>query len=78
MHLLDLVPLIFRTQLVLFCLVGHAAVFTLNHVADVDFVYQHIGNCVILPNAYCFSTLVVGNAIRADAYIPLDYVYLCH
>ena len=43
------VPQLFWPWFVYFCFVGNAAVFSLYHIANVDFVGEHMGNGIIFP-----------------------------
>ena len=54
MGALHAIPLAFGTGLVLFRLIGHAAVLPLHHVADINLIFQHIGNGEILPQSAVF------------------------
>ena len=54
------IPLTFGTGLVLLRLIGNAAVFSLHHITDIDFIYQHIRNSKVFPKGavLCFRLLI--------------------
>ena len=49
-------PLIFWSRFILLGFVRNASVFTLNHIADVNLICEHIRNCKILPKCAVFSS----------------------
>ena len=60
MRPLDNVPLTFWTRFILLCLIRNAAVFSLHHITDIDFIYQHIRNSKVFPKGavLCFRLLI--------------------
>lgn len=49
MGILHGIPLAFRPGLALLGLVGNTSRFALNHIADINFIYQHVRDSEILP-----------------------------
>ena len=49
------IPLIFRTRLTLLGFIRHTAILALHHIADVNFIFQHIRNRKVFPQGAVFA-----------------------
>ena len=68
------IPFIFRTGFVLFCLIGHTSVLALNHIADINFVFQHIGYGKIFPKRTVFHfRLLITQTMQTFIFCRIRY-----